>query len=71
MLFTLDGNSEIGAHVLSKMGNLICSRHLFSSTAVTYLIFFQNSSLFIFIFKNIEENIKKITFEIKLRSWTP
>ena len=35
MVLISDGNSEIGAHVLSKKsGNLICLRHLFGSRAV-------------------------------------
>ena len=37
MVLILDGNSEIGAHVLSKIGNLICLEHLFRSTTDTYL----------------------------------
>ena len=39
MVSILDGNSEIGVNVLSKIGNLICLRHLFRSTAVTHLDF--------------------------------
>ena len=31
----LDGNSEIGAHMLSDLEYLICSRHLFTSRIVT------------------------------------
>ena len=32
---TLDGNSEIGEHVWNEVGNLICLRRSFRSTAVT------------------------------------
>ena len=39
MVFILDGNSEMGAHVLGKFGNLICLRHWFSSRVDTDLIF--------------------------------
>ena len=30
MVLVLDGNAEIGAHLLSEIDNLICSRHLFA-----------------------------------------
>ena len=35
LLLTSDGHSAIGAHGLSKIGHLICVRHLFRSTAGT------------------------------------
>ena len=34
MLLILDGNLDIGAYMQSKIGNLICLRHLFGSTAI-------------------------------------
>ena len=37
--FILDGDLEIGAHVWSDIGYLICSRHLFRSRAVINHIF--------------------------------
>ena len=37
MVLILDDNSEIGAHVLSEIGNSTCFRHLFRSTAVADL----------------------------------
>ena len=37
-----DGNSEIGAHVRSAVGNLICWRHLFRSTRFIKFIFRTN-----------------------------
>ena len=46
MVFILDGNSEIGAHVWSKFRNLICPRHFFISRALTNLIFFFKIELF-------------------------
>ena len=36
-MLILDGNSEIGAHMSSEIGKLICLRHLFKSTAVANL----------------------------------
>ena len=38
-LSVLDGYSDIGVHVQNEIGNLICSRHLFRSTAVVDLTF--------------------------------
>ena len=34
MVYILNGDSKIGEHVYSEIGNLICLRHLFRSTAV-------------------------------------
>ena len=39
MVLILDGNSEIGAHLWCDIGQLICLKHLFRPSAVTYLIF--------------------------------
>ena len=39
MVLILDGISEISVHVKSKIGNLICVRHLLRSAAVAYLKF--------------------------------
>ena len=36
----IDGNSEIGVHISSGIGNLTCLRHLFRSTAVIAEIIF-------------------------------
>ena len=33
-----DGNLDIGAHMKSGIGSLICSRHMFRYTAVTKFI---------------------------------
>ena len=35
---SLNGNKKISAHLLSKIGNLICSRHSFRSTVVANII---------------------------------
>ena len=40
MVHILDGGSEIGACVRNNFGYLICLRHLISSRAVTFRIFF-------------------------------
>ena len=40
MVTTLDGNSEIGAHVRRNLCYLICARHLICSKAVTRRFFF-------------------------------
>ena len=37
MVLELDGNLEKGARLWSDLGYLICLRHLFRSTAVTFL----------------------------------
>ena len=37
MVLILDGSSEMGAHVWSGIGNLICLRHLFRARAVANL----------------------------------
>ena len=37
MILLLDSNSEIGAHVWSEIGNLICLRYLSRSKAVVNL----------------------------------
>ena len=39
MILMVDGDSEIGAHVESNVGNLICLGHLFSSPAEASLKF--------------------------------
>ena len=44
MELILDGNSEIGAQVLSEIGNLISIRHLFRSTVYRK---FQNNRIFL------------------------
>ena len=36
MILILDGNSEIVAHVYSKIGNLICLRHLFRVAIIIF-----------------------------------
>ena len=41
MVLFLDGNSEIAPHVWNNLSYLIFSWHLFRSTGVTNLIFFQ------------------------------
>ena len=43
MVLIYDGNSEIGAHLQSKISNLICTRHLFRLSAVANLILFLES----------------------------
>ena len=40
VVFPLDGKLDIGAHVWSDLGYLICSRHLIRSRAVTNRNFF-------------------------------
>ena len=45
-MVTLDGNSEIGAHVMSNICYLICLRHLINSRAFTNRIFFIRNYLF-------------------------
>ena len=40
MVHILEGDSEIGAHVRSKLGFRICLRHLIRSRLVTNRIFF-------------------------------
>ena len=37
MVLILEGNSKKGANVKSAIGIMICSRHLFSSTAASYM----------------------------------
>ena len=44
MVFILHGNSDIGAHVWSNTGYLICLRHLIRSRAVTNRIFFSEKT---------------------------
>ena len=44
MVLILDGNSEIGAQVLSYLGYLICVRYLFSSRAAQF--YFQKKNNF-------------------------
>ena len=47
MVLILDGSSEIGAHVRSNLGHIICLRHLFRSRTVTNrTIFFLGKDLF-------------------------
>ena len=47
MVLTLDGNSEMGAHVFSAISViLICLRHLITSRAVTNRIFFSKKNYF-------------------------
>ena len=43
----LDGNSEIGAHVWSDLGCLICLNNLFRLKVVTNLIFFRKYLFFL------------------------
>ena len=40
MVLILDGISELGAHVRSNLGYLVCLRHSNKSSAVTDRIFF-------------------------------
>ena len=47
MVLIKDGNSEMGAHVLSKIGNLIRLIHSFRSTAITNLKLIQKRSEYV------------------------
>ena len=44
MVLIFNGNSEIGVHVLSKVGNFICSRYLFTPAAVAILKFISKNT---------------------------
>ena len=43
MVFVIDDNSDIDVHVWSEIGNLICLRRLFSSTAVANCVCLENT----------------------------
>ena len=47
MVLTLEGNSEIGTHVWSGIGDLISLRHLFISRAFAYLKFISAKCCFL------------------------
>ena len=46
MVFILDGNSEIGAHIRGDFCYLICLTHLIRSREVTDLIFYLEKTYF-------------------------
>ena len=47
MVLILGGNSEIGAHAQSDIGQLICLRYLFRPTAVSNLKLFPQKKIFL------------------------
>ena len=48
MVRIVDGNSDIGAHVRSKLCYLICSRHLVRSRAFIKLYFVSGNIFFLY-----------------------
>ena len=43
MVLLINGNLEIGTHVLSELGTLICLQHLFGSIAVANFRFLNHA----------------------------
>ena len=74
MVLILDGDSEIGSHVISNIWYLICSRHLIRSRAVANRILFLLKDLFpCAIYSELPSNRVEIllyTLWINPNGWT-
>ena len=47
MVLTLDGNSEIGAHLVGEIGNFIRIRHFLKSVEVKIQIYLEQKTVFL------------------------
>ena len=64
MVLILDGNSDIGAHVLSTTCNLLCLRHFFRSRSVGNLKFISEKTRFSSYMRNMS-----LSYHLMLVPW--
>ena len=58
MVLILDGNSEIGAHVICNLFHLICLRQFIRSRGVTNFILFSEKTIFLSVLRVLSYHLE-------------
>ena len=69
MELTLDGNSEIGAHLVGEIGNFIRIRHFLQSVEVKIQIYLEQKTVFLHtcaLFSELSSNIRTGSDRIRI-----